>query len=102
MCKLQLAAPGNSAGSNQMMHNAIKTDLSEADDDAQIVKRANFLVEVGRAIRDLRRSGLIPGRCAAYDGSNPQIVQAHSIIQTGRIGLGCESCLVQRRIKKVS
>ena len=55
----------------QMGEVAVPGDLTEADDDADSGQSGDFGGEMGGAVADFLRGGLVAGRGAADDGADP-------------------------------
>lgn len=70
----------NDLVSDQVCNVSIERHLPHADDDAQMAEQRNLFVEERRAIANLGWQGLVAGRCAANDGSDPEIAELHAVI----------------------
>ena len=71
----------------QMGEVAVPGDLAEADDDANFGERGDFGGEMRRAVADLLWCGLVAGRCAADDRTDPDLAQLEAVVAADGGGL---------------
>src|ERR1700733_9742720 len=79
VAEYQLAAPRDLAGANQVRHDSIERDLAEADDDAKLAERGNFLIEEGSAGGDLVRQRFVSRRRASDHRRDVSVQQPQSV-----------------------
>lgn len=97
-----LGFAGNDAGVEQMREIPVEGDLAQADNDANPWQGTHLGGEMFGAVAYLLRLGLISGRGAADDGSNPGMAQLEAVIAGDGTGLCSEAKLVQNRVHEVS
>src|SRR5271157_5473322 len=90
------------AGAELVAEEAVKGDLAQADDDAQVVEQAEFLVEPGRAITQLLGSGFVGRRGAMSDGGDPEAAEFHAVVAGDGPGLRGKTGLMEDGIEKVA
>ena len=90
------------AGCEQVCEKAVPRNLAQAYDNADARERLDLGCEVGGAVANLLRGGLVTGRSAADDRANPGVAKAEVVVARDGLGLGGESELVQNGVHEVS
>ena len=75
----------------EMGEEAVPGDLAEADDDADFGEGGDLSGEVGGAVADLLRGGLVAGRGAADDGADPELAELEAVVAADGHGFGGEA-----------
>lgn len=95
-------AAGDDPGREQVGEVAVPGNLAQTDDDADRGERGDLRGEVGCAVADLLRRGLISWRSAANDGADPRIAQAESVVAVDCPRFGGKAELVQDGVHEVA
>lgn len=86
----------------EMGEVAVPGDLAEADDDANFGERGDLCGEMGGAVANLLWSGLVAGRGAADDGTDPELAELEAVVAADGHGFGGEAELVEDGVHEVS
>ena len=81
---------------------AVPGDFAEADNDANFRERGDFGGEMGGAVADLLRRGLVAGRGAADDGADPELAELEAVVTMDGDGFAGEAELVQDGVHEVA
>lgn len=102
MAEEPLAAAVDLTCAQQVSDDAIETDFSQTNDHAHMRQRGDFFVEPGRAGSNFVRQGLVAGRGAANDGSDPCTDEAHAVAPVTGGGLRGKARAIEQRVEEVS
>jgi len=100
--KAVIGAAGDDAGLQQVGEEAVPGDLAEADDDADAWQRVDLGRQVDTAVANLLGRGLVAGRGAADDGTDPGVAKAEAVVAGDGAGLGGEAELVEDRVHEAA
>ena len=86
----------------EMCEVAVPGDFSEADDDADFGEGGHLGGEVGGAVANLVRGGLVAGWGATDDGANPELAELEAIVLADGDGLAGKAELVEDWVHEVA
>ena len=86
----------------EMGEVAIPGDFAEADDDANFGQGGDFGGEMGGAVADFLRGGLVAGRGAADDGADPELAELEAVVAMEGDGFAGEAELVEDGVHEVA
>jgi len=86
----------------QMREVAVPGNLAKADDDADFWKGGDFGGEMGRAVANLLRGGLVAGRGAADDRTDPDLTQLEAVVTAGGGWFAGKAEFVEHRVHEVA
>jgi hypothetical protein len=81
---------------------AIKCNLSQTDDDAEVLEVSDLGIEMRRAVANLLRGGFVSRRRTANYGGDPCLPEFEAIFAAGCLRLIGKAGLVEDRIHKVT
>jgi hypothetical protein len=93
---------GDDASVQKVGQIAVEGNLSQADYDADAGERLYLLRQMGGTIANLLRSGLVAGRGAAHDRSDPGMFQPEAIVTRDGTRLAGETELMKDRVHEVA
>lgn len=100
--KTVLGFASDDAGLKQEGEVAVEGDFAEADDDANARESLDFIGEVGAAVADLLRLGLVAGWGAANDGGDPGVTEFKAVVAGDGAGFAGEAELMEDGIHEVA
>ena len=86
----------------EMGEVAVPGDLAEANDDADFGECSDLGSEVGGAVANLLRGGLVAGRSAADDGADPELAELEAVVAADGDGFAGEAEFVEDGVHEVS
>jgi hypothetical protein len=93
---------GQCPDATRVCEQPVKGYATQANHNAEISEQTQLIVEVGRAVAQFLKSGLVPRRRASDDCTDPQAGKLHAVIARSRSRLRGKSSLMKHRVEKVA